>query len=606
MGEAPDRLAKAPGYRADIQLMRAFAVALVIGYHLGLGGFGNGYLGVDIFFVISGYLMATLYRPAQGALAFYRRRATRLLPAYFVTIAATLAIAMAISLPNAVAEVAQQAAYAAAFASNLGFWSIDSYFGAGQFNPLLHLWSLGVEFQFYLIVPLLAMLPARRWTIGAMILLSLAACLVMTGISPKTSFFLLPFRLWEFGAGMAVAYWRRKDRPLDPKWLVGAAVLMVSAMMLPINGSLSDAWLGHPGLGAVLAVLATSIALASRIEGVWLRRRLPRLAIRLGDISYSLYLVHYPLILFAFARPFERPMLGDGSVKAVALVPIMLLLAILLHVAVERPGHRWMRWWRVGLASAVTLLLASQATALSLTRFDAYERQLFTSMADRADYRCGKLFRLRHPRETFCPLNDVPGHPVLLVGDSHADAIKHVVADAARRHGFGVSLSVSNDPLLLPALGPQWLVNEARRHDAKTVLIHYYSDHLTIDLVANAADALARRGLRLAVIMPVPERERSIPALLFDAHRAGQAPPTVALADYRRSTDAVRKYLESRPDIETIEPATAFCTDICPLAGRDGTAYYFDANHLTLTGAKRLEPLLADWMARGEATRDQP
>lgn len=593
-------------YRADIQLMRALAVVLVIGFHLGITGFANGFLGVDIFFVISGYLMATLYRPREGALAFYRRRAARLLPAYFVTIAATLAAAMLLSLPNAVAEVAQQAAWAAAFSANIGFWAGDSYFSANQFNPLLHLWSLGVEFHYYLIVPLLALLPWRRWSLGAMILLSLAACLVMTGISPKTSFFLLPFRLWEFGAGMAIAYWRARRVPIKPLWWIVAAIFLGIALILPVDGTVQSAWLGHPGGGAALAVAATALALASRLDGRWMRGMLARAAIRLGDISYSLYLVHYPLILFAFARPFERPQLGDGSAKALLLIPIMLLLAIALHALVERPGHRWMRWGRVAFASAATLLLTWQATGLSLLRFDNYEQRLSTTMADRAEYRCGKLFRLAHPREAFCPLNDAKGPPILLVGDSHADAIKRVVAEVAARRGAAVQLSVSNDPLLTPALDPEWLAAEAARGGARTVLLHYHSDHLTPELVDGAAEALAKVGVPLTVMLPVPEREQAVPALLFDAHRAGRPLPDVAIADYRRRTDQIRAFLDRRPDIDRIDPAAVLCAASCPLGRDDGTSFYFDANHLTLGGAHRLAPLLDDWMMRREATRDQP
>ena len=147
-------------HRDDVQILRGIAVLLVVLFHIGLTDFGSGFLGVDVFFVISGYLMARMYDPRKPG-QFFRRRARRLLPAYFGTIVATLMAALVLTTPNELDQVIDQAWYAVLFSSNIGFWAANSYFDKAEFKPLLHLWSLGVEIQFYALVPLLALFVRR-------------------------------------------------------------------------------------------------------------------------------------------------------------------------------------------------------------------------------------------------------------------------------------------------------------------------------------------------------------------------------------------------------------------------------------------------------------
>ncbi len=123
-------------FRDDIQILRALAVIAVVLYHLKVPGFASGFLGVDLFFVISGFLMERLYDPSKGALAFYRRRARRLLPAYYVTILVTLIAAFFITIPPEFNQVGEQAVYAAFFGSNIGFWTHEGYFNKFDFSPL--------------------------------------------------------------------------------------------------------------------------------------------------------------------------------------------------------------------------------------------------------------------------------------------------------------------------------------------------------------------------------------------------------------------------------------------------------------------------------------
>lgn len=163
-------------YRKDIQILRGVSVLLVVLFHLEIGGFNSGFLGVDVFFIISGYLMAVLYNPDQK-LEFFAKRAKRLLPSYFVVVLAVLVLCMALTTSNDYNSVVKQALFATTFSSNIGYWMENSYFSKAAFNPLLHLWSLGVEIQFYLLLPLLFWIFNRlKGSYFLLLLGSLAAC----------------------------------------------------------------------------------------------------------------------------------------------------------------------------------------------------------------------------------------------------------------------------------------------------------------------------------------------------------------------------------------------------------------------------------------------
>lgn len=569
--QRPDHPSKA--YRPDIQILRAVAVILVLLFHLQVPGFSAGFLGVDIFFVISGYLMQTLYGNGVGAAEFYRRRARRLLPVYFGLIIAVLVVSAVVTLPSEFGDVAEQSLFASVLASNIGYWLQVSYFENSHFRPLLHLWSLGVEAQFYLIFPLL--LWFRRPWLVASAALSLLACLAAVTVSPNFAFFMLPFRFWEFALGMLVAGWALQDRRIGALAVAG----MILCLAIPVSGQAASMFTGHPALPAVIIALLTALALVSRLPTQFEASLAGRAAQKIGDVSYSLYLAHFPVIVLLNYEPFGGTRLGLHPWT----LPLVALATFVLYFGLERPGPRLFSVRGSTAAVLAIWLLALTFPKAQILRFDQRDRLIFAAPEDRDIFRCGKLFRLTHPRQSFCPLGK--GAPVLLVGDSHADSLKASFARVAERHGRGAHLNVANALLLDPSSLPQWLRQEADRLGARFVFLHFKQDYLSPELIESVRRAL---GDRLVVITPVVEFTDSVPKLMYRREALRPLPPNSKLI----------AYLEANPEIPTISAT------IPP--ERDGVPLYFDANHLTLTGARMLEPRFEAFFQAAEGRKSAP
>ena len=345
------------GLRADIQALRGWAVLLVVLHHAHLLPPGDaGYLGVDIFFVISGFVITQLLiremQSGQFSFArFYARRARRLLPAAYVTFLAAAAVAPFFLLSDELRFLMHQELGALTFTANVVLWAQTGYFAPeAQFKPLLHTWSLAIEEQFYLLWPLaLAWVPRKWWAAFALAGFgaSLLLCLVLNAWKPGVAFYMLPTRAWELGLGCIGALaWRRQEFAWKHwhwlLWPAAAIVALLPMVQLPLP---------RPGVAEALACTATLVLLMQRGAGA--PRWLAPLA-RVGDMSYALYLVHWPLFSFAANASISEA----GAATRVGLVAAAFLLAAALHMGVEEPGRR-LRW-----NNRATLLAAAGAGAL--------------------------------------------------------------------------------------------------------------------------------------------------------------------------------------------------------------------------------------------------
>lgn len=317
-------------YRPEIDGLRAIAVLPVILFHAGFHVFSGGYVGVDVFFVISGYLITTILINDLEAgkfsiIRFYERRARRILPALLLVMLVCLPVAWFVMLPAQLEELGWNTMAVALFVSNIALWLNTDYFAASaELNPLLHTWSLAVEEQFYIFFPplLWALWKAgRRWPFTATVLLSIASLLLAEWgwrNAPDANFYLLPFRAWELGAGSICAFLLhgRAPRKNDLLSLGGVCLIFYSIFAYDNETPFPSVWALAPVLGTALIILCTT---PSSLLG---RALSLKPVILIGLISYSAYLWHQPL--FAFAR------LSTTSEPAPALMAALGLMALVL------------------------------------------------------------------------------------------------------------------------------------------------------------------------------------------------------------------------------------------------------------------------------------
>jgi peptidoglycan/LPS O-acetylase OafA/YrhL len=332
-------------YRPDIDGLRAVAVGLVVLFHAWPKWLRSGFIGVDVFFVISGFLITSiilkdLKRREFTIRGFYVRRIRRIFPALITVVLATLAFGWYVLLRQEFSQLGKHIAAAAAFLSNLVLWSEAGYWdNESVTKPLLHLWSLGVEEQFYLVWPVMLALCFRvRFGILAFLALTLTGSflygLYATFNHPAEAYFSPVSRFWELASGGLVAYAMTKKSPLLPMpWLVSAIGLVLLALGAVFIKGQAD----FPGAWALLPVLGTCALIAAGNTSFINRRLLGnRLMVKIGLVSYPFYLWHWPLLSFGYIIEGEKP---HPAMKA-TLVLAALALAFLTWHLVERPVQK--------------------------------------------------------------------------------------------------------------------------------------------------------------------------------------------------------------------------------------------------------------------------
>lgn len=649
----PHVSAPALAHRWDIQALRGLAVVGVLLHHAAPGLLGGGYLGVDLFFVISGFLITSqiLQGLDEGSFTlagFYARRVRRLLPAAYVVLAATmLASPWLLAQPQRI-ELAYQHWGALAFVSNVVLWTQTGYFDvAAELKPLLHFWSLSLEEQYYLLTPVLLLIAGtgRRSLVMLAVLTTFSLLLALAlSARPSVAFYMLPTRAWELGIGSVAAWlWRSGWRvPAIGRW--PALLLTVGLLLVPLPASLS----GHPGLNALLLCLATASLLLS--DG----RRQPSAPmkpwVRLGDMSYSLYLVHWPLIAFVNSTWVGAPEASTLSWARLCAGAAALPLGWLLWRGVEQPTRRWTppstarEWGCVLLATATMALLPlltwppatvskagslkpSQGLADTCDQFgdwtdrpacrnaarpgwavwgDSYAIHLVAGLADIAP---GLL------QATGSSCGPLPGITPWQAGSAPGDAYSRDWAYRCERFNRQVfdGLAAPEMPrvVLLSSMLEQYLGPTGRR------LLHFEAgepreiaaEHVEDELVSAArrlAEALRARGQRLVWVAPPPKggfdagaclerREGGLPALGAPADCQFQRSHTPAL---QRRAYALLDRFEREAGIPILRFEAALCDDrMCRTSSPDGLALYRDAGHLTVAGSR--------WLLRQTVDRER-
>ncbi|MBJ6611533.1 MAG: acyltransferase [Candidatus Thiothrix moscowensis] len=340
-------------YRKEIDGLRALAVLPVILFHAGFGWVPGGFVGVDVFFVISGYLITSIILDELEAgrftlAGFYERRARRILPALFFVLLVCLPMAWWLLLPAELMNFGKSLIAVAGFVSNILFWLQTDYFAAtAEQIPLLHTWSLAVEEQYYLLFPLLLLLTwdlGKRWLLGLLVLIALLSFVWAEWLwrqSVEANFYLLPSRAWELMLGALAAFYLQKNRVEQGTLAQIASLLGLGLLLVAIFGLHEG--VPFPSLYALLPTLGAVLLIMFATPATWVGRWLgKRVLVGIGLISYSAYLWHQPLFVFARMQATEEP----SAVFMAGLIVLTLLLAYASWRWVEQPFRERSRFTR--------------------------------------------------------------------------------------------------------------------------------------------------------------------------------------------------------------------------------------------------------------------
>ncbi len=637
-------------HRWDIQALRGLAVAGVLVQHAAPGLVPGGYLGVDLFFVISGFLITdqvlTGLRSGRfSAALFYARRARRLLPAAYAVLAMTLLTSPWWLTPLEGADLARQHWGALGFASNMVLWAQSGYFDvAAELKPLLHFWSLSLEEQYYLLLPpLLLLVGTGRRGLGLMLMLTAASLLLGLALQrhdASAAFYLLPSRAWELGLGSLAAWAYATGWRLSSVSRLPAALLLLALPLWPL-----PAWggIGHPGANALLIGLATAALLLS--AG---RARAPIAltpVVRLGDLSYSLYLIHWPLIALvnnAWVGTPDAPGLAHARLVAGA---IALPLAWLLWRGVEQTTRRWplprtpRGWGGVLLATAALALLPLLGPARPDQPDARRPNHGFSVACDQWEHWVDKPECRNAERPGWAVWGDsyamhlVPGlaatSPGLLrITESSCGPLPGVAPwrpeapagasftrDWARQcerfnRSVLAALSAPQAPrvVLLSSLLTQYLGPPGghllRLEDGQESEVNAaQAEDALVSAAARLAQTLRARGKQLLWVSPPPKggfdagaclARRQQGLLTLGAPADCRLVPAEAPVLAQRAVNLLRRF-ESEAGVPVLWLDASMCeAGICRTADVDGLAYYRDAGHLSVAGSRRLLAQVAD------------
>jgi peptidoglycan/LPS O-acetylase OafA/YrhL len=338
-------------YRADIDGLRALAVMAVIFYHFGIFGFSGGFVGVDVFFVISGYLITKgivshSHKKPFSFLDFYSRRARRLFPALIATILAAYLCAFFIFSPQDFEKMSASTFFSLMGASNIYFWLNSNYFdNFSSLKPLLHTWSLSVELQFYAVWPLVLVLLLRYVKrlfipVAVMVAIGFLVSVFYLNYDSSGAFFLMPFRIHEFLFGGIVVFLERAR--LNRGWQNLIYCVGLFLVLYPVFFYDSKRTL-FPGVAVLAPVIGTALMILGGRNGFSAKLLAGRLVGFIGEISYSLYLVHWPIFVFSsYIFVVEIPI----YIRLLMIVGVF-LVAFIMYRFIEKPFRRGTAW-RVG------------------------------------------------------------------------------------------------------------------------------------------------------------------------------------------------------------------------------------------------------------------
>ncbi|MGC6368440.1 acyltransferase family protein [Pseudomonas sp. K2I15] len=640
-------------YRRDIDGLRAIAVIAVVLFHFGVPGFTGGFVGVDIFFVISGYLITSIiWREREAGrfsfVDFWARRARRILPALFVMMLGTLLVGWFLLAPKDYSELGRSVHNQVVFISNLFFMRQDGYFDvASDLKPLLHTWSLSVEEQFYIIFPLLLTLLSSRlkhWrtALFGLLLVSFGMSVWAVAHSPEKAFFLLPMRAWELLAGAMLAVIPARD--YRPSLALAQVVSLAGVGLILLAVFTYDPSTPFPGAAALLPVMGVVCLIWANGQQTTLAGRLlgSRLLVGIGLISYSWYLWHWPVYVFGKYASVEG--LAPWELGSLFLLSLVLGYGSWRFVEAPFRERRLLAGRRQILAVAGIALLGLgllgkslvwtnglpwrlSPEALQFAQARTWSPDLMACLAD------GK--KNRH--HGFCHFGPQSGPTRALVwGDSHATALVPALKDGVSKYGISVTQAgyagclpfnrkesvpgcLSFNQRVTQMLGQEtfsdvvlvarWslYVYGQRDGDTEASLLNpatgtydrAFAEQLFAERVRALVQQLRAGGHRVWLVKEIPLQDFSVPYRLSRLAMLGR--PTdkegMPLADHLQRQAYISSVFEqiaaADPGVKVLDPAPKLCSvgGWCRVE-LDGRSLYTDDNHLSVVGSRYVEGFL--------------
>jgi peptidoglycan/LPS O-acetylase OafA/YrhL len=616
-------------YRREIDGLRALAVLPVILFHAGFQTFSGGFVGVDIFFVISGYLITAiilgeLERGNFSIINFYERRARRILPALFLVMLACIPFAWFWLLPSDMKDFSQSLVAVSVFASNILFWRESGYFDtAAELKPLLHTWSLAVEEQYYVLFPLFLMLfwkYARRWillSLGLIFVASLTLAQWGAYAKPSAAFYLLPTRVWELLIGaFAAFYLSQANRKVFGKGLselggwLGVALILYSVFFYSKATPFPGFYALVPTLGTVFIILfATQQTTVGKFLG-------NKAFVGIGLISYSAYLWHQPL--FAFAR--HRSLSEPSFVIFIALSITTLILAYLSWKFIEAPFRKSGSATRkqiFSLAFIFTLLFVFIGQFVNVRNGfeNRFNRVLqgdighieFHKYIDEKYFDCEPKYiaerALRWDNFLRCKQSKQGAPEIILLGDSHAEHLFLGLAEYINNKNIAFYI-LDEKPYVeikdFNYIFDEILYNNKPQHIILTMYFFRRVDAQgsgLYDGFSMTIKSLLKAGKSVTLVGDVPSFNQDSRFCVFFIFGKSSSSCSLSLEDAERQQSIyndILKRLSEEHGLKYLPIDKDLCAnDTCAMSKGD-TILYRDNNHLNIIGSKLVGKSLAE------------
>lgn len=654
-------------FRGDINGLRAWAVSAVIFYHFSVPGFTGGFVGVDIFFAISGFLMTGIVvgglenseRSLFSISRFYMARARRIVPALIALCAFLLIFGWWFLLPIDYKQLSTHSAFSVSFLSNIKFWGEAGYFDTQSHEKwLLHTWSLAVEWQFYLILPLILMAawkasPQRTTLVSVSMTVfatSLALSIVITPLYPTAAFYLLPTRAWEMLAG-GLVFFLIDRTPLSPK----SSVLVEAFGFLLIIGSVVgfDASSSWPGWRALIPVTGTLLViLATRTNSPWTGASWVQW---IGTRSYSLYLWHWPIVvaLTYYGQQSDPKFISAGLI-------LTIILGHLSYIIIETPSRQYLNNLSMSTAAkgllicSLTVVTAGYAIHLKQGVYGRFNQAIESISAESLN---------KNSRRDECILVTGVISPscvfggnhlqAIVLGDSHAEAVISAVVAASNSSNSNSNSAImewtySACPIIKgvhsterPQCGEfvEWVLLKLKAipRDVPVVIVNRYAQFAfganestkgantpqiffskpykspTPEFLEEYAANLTKTACLIAqdhpvyLVRPFPEMGFNVPnAMARSALLGVKKEVQISLNDYYSRQSFIWKAQDLARDqcgIQILDPLPYLCSNDHCSGAKDNRPLYRDDNHFSEYGNKIFIPMFAQIFANKNTTR---